>query len=249
MLKGGSRSFLILWNLGIEIITFFFVPIAVLALNMLVIMEMRRLSMTEHVIIHGRNQSTSATTMTLLVVSFYLIITVLPVTIVYTLFLEFEVDASRYQGMNYTDILQDKLFKRWTNYQLVLITVKEFGVTHYAFNILFYMLTGEMFRTEIKKMFLAKTRCPSFASGKHNSIRGSLTRQKTKSNDIPLFSHCNHSLKGNANEDTATLADNTQVTVANHVSQCDQDFYHHPSRSPDDLNSLLIDNYEIQTVI
>ena len=173
---GGNISLLILWNLSIEILTFLLVPLTVLVLNILVISEMRRLSRMEQVTLHGHSQRTSATTVMLLAVSFYLIFTTLPVTIAYTLFYEFDYDFSRFGTRNET--LADPLFRRWVVYELVLTSIKEFGTTQYAFNIIFYVATGKIFRKELKRLFL-KVLCRKISlsiSKEYSSLRSSIRR-------------------------------------------------------------------------
>ena len=176
MSDGGNTSLLILWNLSIEILTFLLVPLTVLLLNILVIAEMRRLSRVEQVQLHGHAQRTSATTVMLLAVSFYLIFTTLPVTIAYTLFYEFDYDFSRMSRLNET--LADPLFKRWVHYNLVLTPVREFGTTQYAFNIFFYVATGKIFRKELKRIFV-KVLCGKISlsiSKEYSSLRSSIRR-------------------------------------------------------------------------
>ncbi|KAL8572199.1 hypothetical protein ACOMHN_049375 [Nucella lapillus] len=178
----GNTSVLILWNLSIEILTFLLVPLTVLVLNILVICEMRRLSRTEQVTLHGHGQRTSATTVMLLAVSFYLILTTLPVTIAYTLFYEFDYDFTRYN--TYNETLNDPLFQRWMTYELVLASIKEFGTTQYAFNIIFYVITGKIFRKELKQLF-TKILCGKISlciARRYTSLRGSFRRDGSRTN-------------------------------------------------------------------
>lgn len=175
---GGSLSLWVLWNLSIEILTFLVVPLAVLVLNIRVILEMRRLSRMEQVTLHGHSQRTSATTVMLLAVSFYLIITTLPVTIAYSLFFEFDYTLTK--GIN--DTLRDPMFQRWVTYELVLTSIKEFGTTQYAFNIIFYVITGKIFRRELKRLF-TKVLCGKLTmsiSKEYSSLRSSVRGGSTK---------------------------------------------------------------------
>nr|KAG5705937.1 hypothetical protein BaRGS_010827 [Batillaria attramentaria] len=194
--RGGNLSLWVLWNLSIEILTFLLVPLAVLVLNIRVILEMRRLSRVEQVTLHGHSQRTSATTVMLLAVSFYLIITTLPVTIAYSLFFEFTYEFP-YPSINET--VADPMFQRWVTYELVLTSIKEFGTTQYAFNIIFYVITGKIFRKELKNLF-RKVLCGKFTmsiskeySSLRSSIRGGST--KTKSMWVSVNGH-GHGEKG-----------------------------------------------------
>ncbi|KAK7116134.1 hypothetical protein V1264_001870 [Littorina saxatilis] len=190
---GGNTSLLILWNLSIEILTFLLVPLTVLVLNILVIAEMQRLSRMEQVTLHGHSQRTSATTVMLLAVSFYLIITTLPVTIAYTLFYEFEYKSN--MSLTADEIIKDPAFQRAVTYELVLTSIKEFGTTQYAFNIIFYVVTGKIFRKELKRLFV-KVLCGKLSlsiSKEYTSLRSSLRRDgsksKTKSTWVSVNGH------------------------------------------------------------
>ncbi|KAL8597821.1 hypothetical protein ACOMHN_004936 [Nucella lapillus] len=201
----GNTSLLILWNLSIEILTFMLVPLTVLVLNILVISEMRRLSRMEQVTLHGHAQRTSATTVMLLAVSFYLILTTLPVTIVYTLFYEFNYD---FPDFSLKRTLADPYFHRWINYQLVLHAIKEFGTTQYAFNIIFYVITGKIFRKELKRLF-TKVLCGKVTmsiSREYSSLRSSLRREgsKTQNTWVSINGHNSTKAKTNVVDTTET---------------------------------------------
>ncbi|XP_076465753.1 FMRFamide receptor-like [Babylonia areolata] len=205
--QDGNTSLLILWNLSIEILTFMLVPLTVLVLNIRVISEMRRLSRMEQVTLHGHSQRTSATTVMLLVVSFYLILTTLPVTIIYTLFYEFEYDI---YSVTMGQARADSQFHRWLNYQLVLAAIKEFGTTQYAFNIVFYVITGKVFRKELKRLFV-KVLCGKVSlsiSREYSSLRSSLRREgsKTKSAWVSINGHNNSSGTKTTTTTTTTTA-------------------------------------------
>lgn len=145
----GVKSLYIIYTTAVEILVFFLVPMAVLILNILVIREMKRLSKVEHVQLQGSSQRTGSTTVMLLAVSFYQILTTLPVTIVYTLLLEHDCSANKYLNCTIPEVME-----RHYTFQLVLSVIKEYGLTHYAFNIFIYIITGKMFRQELKKLIL-----------------------------------------------------------------------------------------------
>lgn len=149
-------NFLIVWNMSIEMFVFLLVPLNVLFLNILVIRELRRLSRVETQQLHGRGQKTSATTVMLLAVSFYQIITTLPVTIVYALYFEF---PSGSLEIPVSQVLQDPQWNRFFTYYLIQTIIKEYGTTHYAFNIFIYMITGKLFRKEVTKLLCMSKLC------------------------------------------------------------------------------------------
>jgi len=83
----------------------------------------------------------------LLAVSFYLIITTLPVTICYSLALSFpEGDHS------VTDYSTDQTWRRYLVYYNVRTLVEEMGLSHYACNFYIYVVTGRVFRRELRRL-------------------------------------------------------------------------------------------------
>ncbi|GFN90581.1 orphan G-protein coupled receptor 50 [Plakobranchus ocellatus] len=153
--KGGNLSFFQMYNIFADTAFFFVVPLGILVLNILVIREMRRLSRYEPTQLQtSSGQRTGSTTVMLLAVSFYQIITTLPVSVVYSLRFEFEASST---------------------YYLVLTIIKEYGITHYAFNFIIYVLTGKMFRQELKRLFLHPFgKVASHFSSEYDSLRTSV---------------------------------------------------------------------------
>jgi len=83
----------------------------------------------------------------LLAVSFYLIITTLPVTIFYALSLSFpEGDPA------VTDYSTDPTWRRYIVYSNIRILVEEMGLSHYACNFYIYLMTGRVFRRELRRL-------------------------------------------------------------------------------------------------
>jgi len=83
----------------------------------------------------------------LLAVSFYLIITTLPVTICYSLSLSFpEGDAE------VADYASDPTWRRYLVYSNVRTLVEEMGLSHYACNFYIYLMTGRVFRRELRRL-------------------------------------------------------------------------------------------------
>ncbi|KAH9500080.1 hypothetical protein Btru_076550 [Bulinus truncatus] len=140
----GTRSVYSLYSLCVEMLAFLVVPITILALNILVIIELKRLTRMESAQLHGSPQRTAATTVMLLAVSFYQIITTLPVSIVYSLFWKFSRPVTE----------DPDLWSSHYTYLLVQTVFKEYGITHYAFNFFIYLATGKMFRQELKRLLL-----------------------------------------------------------------------------------------------
>jgi len=98
----------------------------------------------------------SATTVTLLAVSFYLIVTTLPVTICYVLYLGFpEGDP------NLTDVERqiDETWSRFYVYGSVRAVAEELGMSHYACNFYIYMATSSLFRRQLTRTLTAFFSC------------------------------------------------------------------------------------------
>jgi len=86
----------------------------------------------------------------LLAVSFYLIFTTLPVTVCYALSLNFpEGDAAT---MDPQARAADPLWRRYVVYSSVRTVVEEIGLSHYACNFYIYLLTGSVFRRQLRRL-------------------------------------------------------------------------------------------------
>jgi len=86
----------------------------------------------------------------LLSVSFYVIATTLPATLVYVLESEFpEGDLT----LNDLEITRDATWMRFLGYILSRKVVEEICLSHYACNIVLYMVTGAHFRRSLLELF------------------------------------------------------------------------------------------------
>ena len=154
VIKGGSKSVWTIWSWITELLVFGLVPLAILVLNILVINEARKLSKSEESRVCLRQQKghkSSAATITLLAVSFYLIFTTLPVTIVYALHFSFPPGGDH---LTTEQIMDDSTWQRHFNYYTLRTVIQEFGMSHYACNFFIYLLTGKVFRKALKVLFL-----------------------------------------------------------------------------------------------
>ncbi|XP_005096440.1 FMRFamide receptor [Aplysia californica] len=160
VLEGENKSVFNVYSMCVEGLAFFLVPITILVLNIFVIREMRRLSQMEQAHQHGSPSRTGSTTVMLLAVSFYQIITTLPVSIFYALRVQYQMDPVYYFAQT---------------------IINEYGNTHYAFNIFIYLITGKMFRQELKKLLLRPFRkLASTLPRDYSSLRTSI-QASTKS--------------------------------------------------------------------
>lgn len=150
VLEGKTRSLYTVYTTTVDLLVFLVVPLSVLVLNVLVIREMRRLSRMDTVHLHGSSQKTGSTTVMLLAVSFYQIITTLPVSIAYAFYL-------KYNCYIQECLTEDEKHAERV-YILILTIIGEYGITHYAFNIFIYICTGKMFRQELAKLVVHPVR-------------------------------------------------------------------------------------------
>ncbi|RUS86475.1 hypothetical protein EGW08_005790 [Elysia chlorotica] len=155
VLAGGRYSVFNVYKMATDALSFLLVPLAILLLNILVIREMRRLSRFEPTQSQGSPaQRTGSTTVMLLTVSFYQIITTLPISVVYAMMPDFSDSPT---------------------FLLILTSIKEYGVTHYAFNFIIYVITGRMFREELKRFLLQPFGShKSNFSSEYNSLKTSV---------------------------------------------------------------------------
>lgn len=194
-LSGGNKSLWNIWSWSTEMLIFLVVPLSVLFFNILVIKEARRLSKYEQTQLHGRAQKTSATTIMLLAVSFYLIFTTLPVSVVYVSVLNFQEGPSCVvQEDNY-------IWRKHYVYQLIRAVIEEIGITHFALNFYIYLITGKVFRKEFKKLFMRTIgkaipqKVRTEYTTMRTSFRGSLKKNMTvrvSSNGSTLGTMCNN---------------------------------------------------------
>ncbi len=179
VIKGGSKSIWTVWSWITELLVFGLVPIVILILNILVIKEARKLSKAEEsmMCLNQKGQKSSAATITLLAVSFYLIFTTLPVTVLYCLQFSFPEGV---WPMSDDEIMHDRVWQRHLNYYTLRVVTQEFGMSHYACNFFIYLATGKLFRKSLKilvfKMFcknkLEKLRRVDFAREMAPNLRG-----------------------------------------------------------------------------
>lgn len=169
--NNGSGSFWSVYSWITELLVFGLVPSVILVLNLFVIMETRRLAISDVVRVQHKVQAgpkdrptpasaaaagssssgvPSATTVMLLAVSFYLIVTTLPVTVFYVLYLSFpEGDP----GLTGRDKADDITWRRHFAYNEIRTVVEEIGLSHYACNFYIYLCTGRIFRRELSRLF------------------------------------------------------------------------------------------------
>lgn len=161
----GQGSFWSVYSWITELVIFGAVPLAILVLNLFVIRERKRLAISERrLILHhpldgqrgaSARSKSSATTLTLLAVSFFLIVTTLPVTLIYVLYVTFKEGDP---GMTDEEKSTDATWIRHRVYLEIRAVVEEIGLSHYASNFYIYLFTGRIFRRELRRI-LASVVC------------------------------------------------------------------------------------------
>ena len=98
-----------------------------------------------------RKSGVSSTTFMLLAVSFYLIFTTLPVTVLYVLNILFK---SGDPTPSHAQIAEDVKWQRYLNFTALRTVVERLSMSHNALNFYIYLCTGPVFRRELKSMFI-----------------------------------------------------------------------------------------------
>ena len=145
------------WTWITEMLVFLIVPLVILIFNMLVIREVRhvsengqRMMLTSKSQTKSQNNTSAATTVMLLSVSFYVIVTVLPATIVYAIYEEFPMGNT---NMTEEQIRNDPVWQRYFGYYTFRKFIEEICISHYACNIFLYILTGAQFRKSLRRLY------------------------------------------------------------------------------------------------
>ncbi|KAL3866828.1 hypothetical protein ACJMK2_044089 [Sinanodonta woodiana] len=141
---GGNKSIWSIWTWVTEMLIFLFVPLCILFLNVIIIREIRRLARSnESKMVQFQ---TVTTTFTLLLVSFYYIITSVPVSIVYAVRYEFLPS----EQSTYSPDFQSKYRK----FQLAKTIIEELGMTHFACKFYIFLSAEKLFRDEFIHVIL-----------------------------------------------------------------------------------------------
>ncbi|KAL8570816.1 hypothetical protein ACOMHN_006965 [Nucella lapillus] len=152
--EGGDRSFWNVWTLVVDMLIFAVLPLVVLIFNVLVLREIVRLSRNGVITRQQQNRSegssTTASTLTLLSVSFYLIITQLTATIVNTLQMVYPPGDPL---LTDAQIIEDDTWHAFFTYLDTRKILEAVCVSHYACYFFVYCLTGKHFRREVVYLF------------------------------------------------------------------------------------------------
>lgn len=137
-IRGGHTSVWSIWSWFTEMLVFLCVPLTILVLNLIIIRRVKSLAEFEH----SCSSRAVTTTFSLMVVSFYFIITTFPVSIVYTM---------RYSFMP-SDSQIDVNSDRQAKYMLAKTIVDEIGMTHHACKFYIFLIAEKIFREEFVQL-------------------------------------------------------------------------------------------------
>lgn len=209
-----ETSFWTAWTWIVELLIFLLVPVLVLIFNILVILEVNHLSKVEKTQLHGNEHRTSATTIMLLSVSFYLIFTVLPVTLTVSLFPKFPMGNTK---MSEEAMRADPVWQRHFNYVFAKTIVSEIGLTHFVCNFYIYLITGKQFRKELEKLVMSvlcsklSAHRPSEYTTLFTSLRDSNTKAVNARNSVN--GHTLIPVNKATNENETVVTNTTGVTL------------------------------------
>lgn len=210
-----------------EMLIFAAVPLTVLILNILVIVEVRNISSLERRNMQPNSIDSRSTTFMLLGVSFYLILTVLPVTVMYVLYSNYK-DLNRLTScLTDEEMDDDPAYSSYFHYLGARLIIQNIGISHYAANFFIYLGTGKLFRKQLKEMcvtFCCKQKLSYLTSKAGNtrmtrmsltSHRGSVGRGRlssAKANSDP----CNNDTElGNKNASSAYSCAEAELSTMN----------------------------------
>lgn len=149
-------NFTTLFVFSTELLLFGIVPLSVLIFNILVIIEIRKITKANAIQLPNQGPPASnnaASTITLLSVSFYLIFTTLPVTLVFVLNNSIPLGDTK---LTDDEIRVDPV---WSNFFLFLIIrrlIEELCFSHYSCYFFVYCLTGPQFRKAVCSLLPVK---------------------------------------------------------------------------------------------
>lgn len=206
------------WTWTTEVIIFGAVPFTVLILNILVIIEVTNIARLEERNMRTNSIDRRSTTLMLLGVSFYQILTVLPVTVVYALYNEYPPGDL---CMGDDEIAQDPTWQSHLRYSGTKTIIQNIGMSHYAVNFFIYLLTGKIFRKqlyEILVMFCCKekfyhvirsrTMSTKVTRMSLTSHRGSIAKPRAIINTNRVADVCNNDTElGNKNTNAYSMAE------------------------------------------
>lgn len=158
----GEKSFWNVWSWVTDIFAFGLVPLVVLVFNILVLKEIFKISRNDLMRRQQtRGANSTASTLTLLAVSFYLIITQLSATVLTCLQQAFPTGD---YFMTDDEVRRDRTWSNLFTYLEVRKVIEVICLSHYACYFFIYCLTGKHFRKEVLYLLTLQGRMPILSS-------------------------------------------------------------------------------------
>lgn len=134
-----------------EMVIFVAVPLIVLVFNILVIREIKKINRFQSSIGQDQSRGSNQTsTMTLLSVSFYLICTLLPATIVYAIQMSIRAGNPETHPADWST---DPTWSSYLIYYHIRRIVEEICLSNYACYVFIYYITSGYFRNEVYSLW------------------------------------------------------------------------------------------------
>ncbi|KAK7008701.1 G-protein coupled receptor 142 [Biomphalaria glabrata] len=165
----------VIWNWTSELVMFGVIPILAFILNVCVLRQIRtvgRLYVTSETLHRHVGARCTSTTATLMWISFYLIFSKLPVTIVYTM----EPIVQFGDPMTIEQMAEDPVWRNYLSYYTIRKVIVELGTSHHVCNVFIYASTSKQFRNHLK-FFLVKFFCCKVNSPKNSPSQPVRSRQ------------------------------------------------------------------------
>ena len=149
-IRDEATAFYVSWTWFSETLIFFIVPVTVLVFNIMVIMEIKRINKFGSGFGQDSGRSSNQTsTITLLSVSFYLICTLLPATIVYTIQLSIPTGDFATPPEQWAT---DPSWRSYLIYYHIRRIVEEICFSNYSCYVFIYYITSGYFQEEVKRI-------------------------------------------------------------------------------------------------
>ena len=157
----GVGRFYFIWSLVTESLFFFIVPVCTLVLNVFLLRETKNLIREhEHASmelnrdsrIHSKGETTiRPATITLLSISFFRILTQLPISITYTIQ---NLDQFNFGGfMPLAEMYNDSQWRSFLRYWGARIIIEALGASYHALSVFIFYGSTKLFRVEIQRYF------------------------------------------------------------------------------------------------
>ncbi|ESO88162.1 hypothetical protein LOTGIDRAFT_165905 [Lottia gigantea] len=156
-LMAGENSFYNIYTWGSEMVVFGIIPLLVLSLNICVLLKIKtvgKLNFSESRTSHLKYNLVT-TTITLLWVSFYLIVTTLPVTITFAI----QNSMSLGPAMPVSQMASNAAWRTYFAYYSARIVIREVCMSHHSCNVFIYCATSRRFLKHTKELVFGPLVC------------------------------------------------------------------------------------------